>query len=295
MAICSYDGKLPPAYYDRAKRSKVAKPVKPQNPWSNAILWDKLVVYPPQRKTSASFPVKIGKDLPEFTFKLSGEFRNIMEFYPSSVEIADATTQKRIQTLSGKNRFDDRVCGGHDINALFSTDLIQLVDLNHDGYLDFRILCGAGATGLNVYATYLYKPALKQFRYHKTLSQLYTVTLDADSKSLATYYRQGSCYECRGYFTITKDDTLILKKVEWSEEGRDQLDNFVCYKVTGAPYEKVKMYLNKSSLCDDLMVSKYYPSRFYKATKVIGKERLYGSLDGQERGVLGTPMSKEGE
>ena len=83
--------------------------------------------------------------------------------------------------------------------------------------------------------------------------------------------------------------------MEWSEEDRDKLDNPVCYKVTGTPYEKNRMYLNKSSLCDGLMVSKYYPSRFYKVTKVIGKERLYGSLDGQERGVLGTPMSKEGE
>jgi hypothetical protein len=294
MEVCAKDGKLPPAYYDRIQKSKVAKPVKPNDPWSNPVLWDKLVVYPPKTKTQASFPVRIHKDLPELTFTIRGEFKNIMEFYPASVEIADATTEKRIQTLSGKRRFDDTVCEGHDINALFFADLVQFVDLNHDEHLDFRILCGTGATGMNWYATYLYKPKLKQFRYHRMLSRLSAVTQDVDSSGVKTYVRDGWCYECREYFTITKDDRLVLTKVEWTEEGRDELDNPVCHKVTGTPYEKIKMYLNRSSLCVDLMFTENFHRNIRKNVKIIEKKRLRGSLDGRARGTFGTPMSKEG-
>ncbi|HOE18725.1 MAG TPA: hypothetical protein PK344_15065 [Syntrophorhabdaceae bacterium] len=290
MEVCAKDGKLPPAYYD----SKMAKPVKPKDPWSNPVLWDKLVVYPPQTKTQASFPVRIHKELPEFTFTIHGEFNNTMEFYPLSVEITDSSTQKPIQTLGGKGRFDDTVCEGHDINTLFFADLVQFVDLNHDGYLDFRILCGTGATGMNWYATYLYKPKLKKLCYHWMLSHLPAVTPDPDSKGMKTYVRVGSCDECREYFTITNDDRLVLTKVEWTEEDRDELDNRVCHKVTGTPYEKTKMYLNRSSLCVDLMVTENFQKNIRKKVKVINDERLRGSLDGRARGPLGNPMSKEG-
>ncbi len=289
-AVCPVDGEGT----DKTQRTVGIKPRKQIPPWSNPVLWGKLVVYPPQTKTQASFPVKIHKDLPEFTFTVHGEFRNIMEFYPLSVDITDTATQGSIQTLNAKGRFDDTVCSGHDQAEIFFVDLVQFVDLNHDGYLDFRVLCSTGVAGMNWYATYLYKPKLKKFYYHTMLSRLSTVISDSDSQGMKTYVRGGSCDECREYFTITEDDKLILTKVEWTEENRDKLDNRICFKVTGTPFEKVKMYLNRSSLCVDLMFTENFHRNIRKNVKIIEKKRLRGSLDGRARGTLGTPMSKEG-
>lgn len=125
---------------DQSLQVKNAPVVKP---WSDSILWNSLLT----TKSHASFSVKINDKLPEFNFKIAGKMKGEY-FHPSHVEITNSSNGKIIQKLTAKNCFDNKGHGWNNIDS-FVADLIQVADLNDDGYLDLRILIWAGATGNN--------------------------------------------------------------------------------------------------------------------------------------------------
>jgi hypothetical protein len=234
-------------------------------------------------RSHASFKEKIDDKLPEFSFKIVGHFREEY-FHPKHVEIADASTTRLIQKLNAKGHFDNYGDGFSEWN-LFFADLVQLVDVNFDGYPDLRFLLNAGATSTNMYSTYIYKPKLKKFALNKDLSMLSGLTIDTDTKTIKTYCRNGWCSEFREYFEINKNDRPILTKVEWTEMDRISAKSG-CYKITGIPHKKTYAFWEDTFYSVDESAFLKFMS---KRVKVVKKEELEGSLDKRGRGVFGIP------
>jgi len=101
--------------------------------------------------------------------------------YTRSYEIRDSLTKKLIQTITHKDAASCKQC------------YIPLVeDLNFDGYGDIKIYASrSGAASNASYDIWLYNPQLKIFVYHKEISKLIDVRVDARNKTLRTFYRGG--------------------------------------------------------------------------------------------------------
>jgi hypothetical protein len=235
------------------------------------------------KETKVSFKERLSKSGPELRFDMCGKFKNGY-LYKGHIEVFNTSNSKRIQKIIINNNFES----GHfdwDIESFEYYDHeVQLDDINFDGYLDLRILDNEGATGNNWYATYIYDPRLRKFRYHKALSTLSGVTIDKELKQIRTYWRGDLCWECREYFEMGKDNRLILKKLEWTERDRIKYKSG-CYKFTGLPRDNTAVDLG--NIFYDMDQSDF--EKFIrKKVKILKKEELYGSLDGRARGVLGT-------
>jgi hypothetical protein len=151
--------------------------------------------------------VKIGEELPEFTFTFHGKWKHIPNtksefYYLSHIEVIDSSNSKVIQKIEHKDEF---------------TGLVGLPDLNQDGYLDLMVLTDNGATGCYQAEVHIFQPKLMRFKHHALLSKMTSVSLDEDANLIATYNRKGFCEEFREYFSMKKDGTLMLEKVEWTE------------------------------------------------------------------------------
>jgi len=240
------------------------------------------------KETKVSFTERISKKGPELRFDVYDKFKNGV-FYISHIEVFNTSNSKRIQKIIINNNFES----GHfdwNIDSIeYNGHVVQLVDINFDGYLDLRILDNEGATGNDWYATYIYDPRLRKFRYHKALSTLSGVTMDKELKQIKTYWRMGGCWECREYFEFGKDNRLILKKLEWTEWT--EMDRIKaksgCYKFTGLPRDNTAVDLG--NIFYDMDQSDF--EKFIrKKVKILKKEELYGSLYGTARGVLGKPL-----
>ena len=237
------------------------------------------------KETKISFKERLSKSGPELRFDVYDKLKN-GDFYISHMEVFNTSNSKRIQKIIINNNFEN----GHfdwNIDSIeFNGHVVQLVDINFDGYLDLRILDNEGATGNDWYATYIYDPRLRKFRYHKALSALSGVTMDKELKQIKTYWRVGWCWECREYFEMGKDNRLILKKLEWTEMDRIKAKSG-CYKLTGLPRENTAVDLG--NIFYDMDQSDF--EKFIrKKVRILKKEELHGSLDGRARGVLGTPL-----
>mgnify|MGYP001193222821 CR=1 FL=1 len=189
-------------------------------PWSSSILWGNLL----KTKSHASFSAKINDKLPEFNFKIIGRFHKLdkyEDFIPLYVEIRNASDGKITQKLvvSDNSGYNERA------------DMVQLVDLNFDGYLDFRILLNAGATGNDWYDSFIYDPLSGKFKYNKELSEMSSLKVDLESKQLTSYYGAGSCEESINFYAV-KGNKVILIKSEWTDFDNV---NSHCYKITGIP------------------------------------------------------------
>jgi hypothetical protein len=217
--------------------------------------------------------VKINDKLPAFNFSLHGEvkeqFKDI-SFYPSYVEIINSSNLKVIQKIESKDHFDSDVHYGFSDDDLVFADLMQLVDLNFDGYLDLRILSSTGATGNNWYATYIYEPELRRFNYHEILSVLSAVTVDPDSKLIKTYWRGGWCTEFREYFKLMKNGRLILKKVEWTESDQINTKNG-CIKIAAVPLDNTIFYFGYAFYH---MEEKKFAKLLHENVRIIKKEEF---------------------
>ena len=232
-----------------------------------------------------SFTERLSKKGPELRFNMYGKFRN-SALTQGHIEIFNTSNGRQIQKIIINNNFES----GHfdwDVESFeYNGHEVQLLDINLDGYLDLRILDNEGATGNNWFATYIYDPRLRKFRYHKALSTLSGVTIDKELKQIKTYWRVGWCWECREYFEMGKDNRLILKKLEWTEIDRIKAKSG-CYKFTGLPRDNTAVGLG--NIFYDMDQSDF--EKFIrKKVKIMKKEELYGSLDGRARGVLGTPL-----
>jgi len=192
------------------------------------------------------------------------------------VEITNSSNGKIIQTLKSKDRFDNE---GHGLS--FSD--LEFIDLNSDGYLDLRILVEMGVSGNNWFATYIYLPGLRQFRYHEVSSRLSGIKLDSRTKQIITYWRMGWCNEFIEHFKIDRNGKLSLRRVEWTEMSLSYPDK-VCFRITGIPHDKN---------VTDLGYNFYYEVNddsdacLQKNVRVISKEIIYGSIDGDGQNTTG--------
>lgn len=264
-------------------KKRYVEPEKPERfPWSADKIWEKLA----KTGSSASFNVRINEALPEYTFTIAG-YLNVNAFNPTRIDVTDTGTGKRIQRIKAGRHFG-RGATGESYEERDGYPIFQFFDLNYDGHLDMRVFIIAGATGLDWYATYLYNPKSRQFVYHRKLSELSYVTADPKNRLIISYDRSGYCEECRGHIKVMEDGRLMLKKIEWTDPGRDKWDNFICHSVTAVPREGVTVYLDKKSpVCPiDEKGIKFFKKRF----RVVNRELMYGSLDDRARGPLGNPM-----
>jgi hypothetical protein len=243
--------------------------------WSNEDLWESFS----KTKSAASFSLNINEQLPVYDFKIVGKLKS-NNLLPMYVEVK--SNGRIIQKLKALDKFDNER-EGWDVEWDFEhANIVEVVDINFDGYLDLRLLYNTGATGNNWYGTYLFNPSKGKFIYHKELSQLSGISIDHMSKQIITYNRGGFCDEYREYYKFLNNN-LILVKAEWTEIDRRrdmEVGGFGCFKYTGIPHNgSVKLHFDEREI-----------SYIRKRMKEIKEEPLNGSLDRRQRGPLGMPM-----
>jgi hypothetical protein len=198
-------------------------------------------------------------------------------FTPRSIKIANASTGKLIQNIPAfwvvKGKY-----GNIDYPDLHFANMIQLVDMNFDGYLDLRFLMNTGATGNNWYASFLYDPEGGKFIFNRLLSSQSGLTVDPKNKQVITYDRCGWCLEFMKYYKY-RNGHYILSKIEWTDV--DTTKEPGCFKITGIP--KVRdIKIDVDTSCDEAL-----SDTIKKRVKIVKREGLTGSLDGRPRGILG--------
>lgn len=278
-AVCA---RCPERPRGSVKKRRGEPPVTEKPSWSPDTLCDGLK----ETGSTASFEVRVSKNLPKYKFTITGAFIKENVFDPTRIDITDTSTDRRVQEIKagrqfGKGSWSDP----EDFNMCCPT--FQFVDLNYDGYLDMRLLIGIGGTGMDWYATYLYNPKSRKYAYHEELSKLSHVTTDPGNKRIISYDRYGYCMECLQHIRILGNGKLKLEKIEWNDPGRDKLDNIICRKVTAVPHEGVTVYLgNESWACfPDEKEIKSFKKRF----RIVSRKLMEGSLDRRERSLLGNP------
>jgi hypothetical protein len=248
--------------------------------WSNEKLWG--VVR--DNKTNASFSVKINDNLNEIYFKIIGRFDKHELFIPLYAEIRSSPDGRFIQKINILNIVDkkDRDYIGYGEYDLSRADMVQMVDLNFDGYLDLRILWNVGATGCNSYGSFLYDQKSKRFVFNKKLSSMLVLKLDPKQKQIITYDRSGGCQEYMRYYKV-RNNQFVVTKVEWTE--LNNANPQPCFKFTGIPLrEGIVTDNEKFPYMDD-------KGELRKKLKIVKKEEFQGSIDGRERGMMGVPIN----
>lgn len=266
----------------------VPKPAPPPSPaWANHHLWDGFE----KTGTHASFAATIHEKLPEYRFRIVGRLNKADDFLPRHVEISRAPDGKIIQKLAAKDRFDNDGEGWDNGGVLSPGALVQLVDMNFDGYLDLRLLYNADQTGNNWYATYLFDPATGKFRYHEGLSRLSGIRIDRGARRIITYNRGGSCYESMGSFSIS-GTKLRLDRIEWTEMrwSRDKEGDreIVCFKCSAVPRSKGILLDPEAFIYLDADADRKHIRKYLKDVK---EELLDEGLDEQLRGTSVIPIS----
>ena len=270
----------------------------PDKSWANGILWESIeknrsdtlhsVKSHPniiERSTShASFSARVNKDVAAFNFKLVGlfdKYDSFDHFNPSYIEIRNASDGRFMQkiTIADKVEKKYREYIGYGYPDIGRADMVQLVDLNFDGYLDLRILQNVGATGCNSYVSFLYDPKLKKFVFNKKLSHMLILKVDTKKQQIITYDRSGYCQEYMRYYKV-KNNKFVVTKVEWSETWNV---NAPCFKFTGIPLREGIVTGNEKCPYMDRK------GELLKKLKDITKEEFQGSLDGRRRGMYGIP------
>lgn len=211
------------------------------------------------------FSVKIGEELPEFTFKFHGKWTRKPNttyeyYYLSHIEVIDSLSSKIIQTIAHKDQFNGA---------------IYLPDLNQDGYLDLMVQSDYGATGIYTCEVHIFQPKLMRFKRHALLSNMFSVSLDEDSKLITSYNRWGGYGEFREYFKMEKGGALMLEKVEWKEwDPRNSETGF--FKFTAVPRgDRNITYLGRRFNPEDEKFRKL----LHQKVTVIKKEEFWLRLD----------------
>jgi len=270
---------------ERIKNVKFEAERKAEKPWANDILWEMIET----NGSHASFSAKINKKVDALTFKLVGHFNKTGEyrdFVPSYIEIRNLSDRKFIQKLIVRDEFGKEALGTWEMElGVMGLNLVELVDLNFDGYLDLRVLLYTGATGVNQYASFLYSPTLKKFIFNKKLTEMSILRINPKSKQLITYDRSGWCYESMRYYEVIDNDFMLTKfeKTEMKlikNTDRDGSDNR-CFKLTIIPREG-------HAIIDNNLVI-YKKGKLSNKLKLIKREELNGSLDGRRRNMMGVP------
>jgi hypothetical protein len=259
-------------------------------PWSNEVLADSFFA---KGKKEVSFSAKINDKLPEFNFKIVGSFIKhppYISFLPQYIEIINPSNKEQ-QKLYAKDRFDNWGRGWSSTFDFELANIVELVDINFDGYLDLRLLYNTGATGNNWYATYLFNPSTGKFVSHEELSELSGLEIDQGAKQIITYDRDAYCNEVRSYYKVV-NNKLVLSKAEWSEYFNYRKKDFSgggCFMYTGSP-RHAGIKINPRRYLYPQHYKDGGQSYMRKIMKDIKEEPLDGSLDRRARGLGGNPI-----
>ena len=213
----------------------------------------------------ASFTIKVHDSLPPYIITIRGKIYKQSEdeyFTPKKFEIKNKSTGKIIQKINAS---------WVNSNST-SCDYVQIVDMNFDGYLDFRFFIDKGATGNDWYGSFLYDPKTHKFILNELLSDQSGLTVDAKNKQVVTYTTCGGCLEFMKYYKY-QNGHYIFTKIEWTDMDRTKEPG--CFKITGIPKVKdIEVTLERS--CDP-----EFSDYIKKQVKVFKIEGLRGGLDKQ--------------
>lgn len=216
--------------------------------------------------TPQQISVKIGKELPEYTFTFHGKWTRKPKteydyFYLSHIEVMDSSSAKIIQKIGHNKEFS-----GH----------VEVLDLNQDGYLDLMVITDYWLMGRYWVEVHIFQPESMKFKHHPVLSKLGSVKLDEDSKLIATYWREGACEEFSEYFSMEKDDKLTLEKVAWTERA-NITSSTGCFKFTAIP----RGNRNITDLGRKFVTinEKKFAKLLHQKVEVVKKEEFLGRLD----------------
>ena len=241
-------------YHDGPRRK--ATPIPPS--------WLKFNVYN-KSDTPQQISVKIGKELPEYTFTFHGKWIRKLKteydyFYLSHIEVTDSSSAKVIQKIGHKKEFS-----GH----------VDVLDLNQDGYLDLMVMTDYWLMGRYWVEVHIFQPESMKFKHHPVLSKLGSVKLDEDSKLIQTYWREMDCDEFSEYFSMNKDGTLVLERVAWTEMNNKSSTR--CFKFTAVPRGDQNItYLGRKYVS---IKAKQFARLLHQKVKVIKKEECFGRID----------------
>lgn len=87
------------------------------------------------------------------------------------------------------------------------------IDMNFDGYCDFRFEIERGATGNSWFLCYLYDPKKELFRYSQELSHLCSPFFDEDLKEIVTYERDWNCKESVSFWVYRNGKLIRYKRI----------------------------------------------------------------------------------
>ncbi len=136
-----------------------------------------------------------------------------------------STENKRVEALKITNTKTEKVQLIEHIEALLRADknnIVQVQDVNFDGYPDIWIFDHSGGAGPNDGNNYyLFNPKSKQFEYSQQLSHLTQVYIDSKTKTIQSAFRDGCCHHGGATYTFKghKMDTLSTWNQQFGYSG----------------------------------------------------------------------------
>lgn len=138
----------------------------------------------------ATFTVRIAPGLPEFTFKALPHFEQVDDNGDPQ------STIREVQVFRGDSRHPVQILNGCSWEAMepprVGLEWFRAADINFDGYKDIYILTNWGVTGNQFGCVWLYNTATGSFDFSSAFSQLETMTLHPESKTITTFSNNGN-------------------------------------------------------------------------------------------------------
>lgn len=101
-------------------------------------------------------------------------------------------------------------------------DVIQVQDVNFDGHPDIWMYAHSGGAGPNDGNNYyLFNPKTKKFEYNQQLSDLTQVSIDSETKTIESAFRDGCCHHGGATYTFKENqlDTLSIWDQQFGYSG----------------------------------------------------------------------------
>ncbi len=118
----------------------------------------------------------------------------------------------------------------------------DFLDMNFDGYLDFKVNFSTGATGNSWDEFWLFSPKDKQFHYNSELSNLIAATPYPTEKRIEAYHREGMDYQVLSNLEWNGDTLILLRK-----EILDTSDTTFVHQI----------FIRKNNQCKHMLIMRY--------------------------------------
>jgi hypothetical protein len=154
-----------------------------------------------------TFECQIHPRLPVYTFTLTGDTFNTI----SQIRV---TTEKSGRPLQVLHPFTDEP-------PYKGSNYFQCTDLNFDGYKDIMLLDGWGSGGES-YLVWLFDTVKAAFVPNKQLSQLPNISLDPNTQTICSGYREGWMAYGSQLYRFDGDTLLLLESdsTKWIESEK---------------------------------------------------------------------------